>query len=304
MGNCLVTKLKAVVDNDNLVPLGALKFLVVSQGSPSQITQLFAILGGEVQVPESYPMTDSTHIANGNYSIIVDDKYDVTSIKCGDSAALVGGIDTLKSVTSLTYLAYMNDTENAALKARKFGDIASLANLTGLTRIQMPHTSVSGDIASLSVLTSLTYINLGNTLVKGDIANLASLTALTSISLSVTKVSGNIAALAVLTLCNTFSISATNIGGSIEEFVSASIESGKNTGSIILYTTRTNITFGGNNRPSSYLSWDDNGHILCGNSTTLAASTILYVSGYTDSEIATNKAAGGIWEGKRVVKVD
>merc|ERR1711870_127690 len=73
------------------------------------------------------------------------------------------------------------------------GEIASLANLTTLSKLYLSQTRVSGDVAPLALLTSLTVLDLHGTQVSGDVAPLAALTALSELNITETNVSGDTA---------------------------------------------------------------------------------------------------------------
>ena len=168
MGNCLKTQLKEVVNNDNLVTLNTLRFLVKQLSNPTNNTQTFRIVGSPIEVPESYPMTDSEHLANGNYDVTLSNKYDITQITCADAAALKGSIAEFKYITGLQRLIYINNSNNETLVNRKYGDLSDLSALTNLVALFLSNTAVSGDISNLGAMKKCKNISLPSS-VSGSI---------------------------------------------------------------------------------------------------------------------------------------
>lgn len=85
------------------------------------------------------------------------------------SENVIGDIDSLKNLTSLTALN-MENLKNVN------GDIDSLKNLSSLKALVMCDSNVTGDIASLKALTSLETLRTTN--LRGDVSALKPLTSL------------------------------------------------------------------------------------------------------------------------------
>lgn len=158
-------------------------------------------------------------------------------------------------------------------------DIENIQFCLGIKKLLFYATAnVIGDITSLYDK-NLTEYNFSNTKINGDVANLAKST------------SG-------------VNIKNTQVTGTIESFVARKVELGYDSGSTLFDLAGANITFAGNSYGGAYLAWESATKIALYSGYSVAESNIVRVSGYTDEEIATNKAAGGIWEGKTVWKVD
>lgn len=80
MGNCLVTKLKGTVDNNNLHYLGELRVKCLEHENPNAITTFISVSGTDVSLKLlSGTYTDKTHIPSGSTGIFTP-IYNVTAI--------------------------------------------------------------------------------------------------------------------------------------------------------------------------------------------------------------------------------
>ncbi|MDY5808040.1 MAG: hypothetical protein SPM04_10920 [Lachnospira sp.] len=102
------------------------------------------------------------------------------------SENVIGNIDSLKNLTSLTAL-HISNLKNVN------GDIDSLKNLSSLRILQMSGSNLTGDIASLKALTSLETLMTSN--LRGDISALKPLTSLKTLWLKNGSFYGDCAAL-------------------------------------------------------------------------------------------------------------
>lgn len=157
------------------------------------------------------------YVSNGDFYISIPDKYSLTVLslfaeEVGSDASVknktvyldqieystlltilrissenvIGDIDSLKNLTSLTALN-MSNLKNVN------GDIDSLKNLSSLRILQMFGSNLTGDIASLKALTSLE--TLMSSSLKGDVSALKPLTSLKTLWLKNGSFYGDCAAL-------------------------------------------------------------------------------------------------------------
>lgn len=155
--NCLVTKLKGVVNNPNLPKLGILPISVYAEGSPSQASRSIRIevkdtsAGSTLKAVGGYfassysgtynlteVSTDNTHVAvvfseNKDFEVEVSNKYDIKTI--------VYGLGTGFKLSDIGF--YANNIESiqnsAEGNAHVTGDIADLGICTKLTLFRNPY---------------------------------------------------------------------------------------------------------------------------------------------------------------------
>ena len=214
MGKCLITKLNGSVQNDSLLRIGEFCIEVSKVESPTADSQKFSVLNTkdcQLRIIGDGYFTNETlsenkgkvmdiaantetlvYYSNGDYEIVVSEKYSLSSIGIFLSTAwkafngkLSFDIESLKYSPNIIRLLLSN--------TQVTGDIAVFGKLTGLQTVFLSNTQVTGDIAVLGKLTGLYNLELSNTQVTGDIAVLGKLTGLTDIpNISDTKVTGDI----------------------------------------------------------------------------------------------------------------
>ena len=214
MGKCLITKLNGSVQNDSLLRIGEFCIEVSKVESPTADSQKFSVLNtkdSQLRIIGDGYFTNGTlsenkgkvmdiaantetlvYYSNGDYEIVVSEKYSLSSIGIFLSTSwkafngkLSFDIESLKYSPNIIRLLLSN--------TQVTGDIAVFGKLTGLQTVFLSNTQVTGDIAVLGKLTGLQNVLLNNTQVTGDIAVLGKLTGLTDIpNVSGTKVTGDI----------------------------------------------------------------------------------------------------------------
>ena len=105
-----------------------------------------------------------------------------------DIKNVTGNISSLSELTNLTTL----DIPNTSI----IGNISNISNLVNLTTLVFTNTSITGDISNLSNLVNLTTLGINNTSIIGDIKTLVKLTQLTELNASNCALSGTIESLA------------------------------------------------------------------------------------------------------------
>lgn len=241
--NCLVTKLKAVVNNSNLKKLGVLdiygtgnadigfkasspitvKCISGSMYSDSARTQ--AITEKEIPVSAN---TVYVYITNGTH-IEVSNKY------------------------AITFVFMTPATEKLNVEDFKYS--------AGITRLTVPQ--IKGKLSDLSVLTSCTILELVgssaeyNTDLEGVASDIAGLTGLTKINLvRALKVIGSFESLGKCIALTEIKIAETHIAGTVEAFVARQRGAGRTTASNIAISL-ADTTFNGTSvtHSNTTLSW-------------------------------------------------
>jgi hypothetical protein len=214
MGKCLITKLNGSVQNDSLLRIGEFCIKVSKVESPTADSQKFSVKNAkdtQLRIIGDGYFTNETlsenkgkvmdiaanteslvYYSNGDYEIVVSEKYSLYSIGIFLSTAwkdfkgkLSFDIESLKYSPNILRVMLSN--------TQVTGDIAVFGKLTGLVSIFLSNTQVTGDISVLGKLTRLTKLELSNTQVTGDIAVLGKLTGLGYIpNIAYTKVTGDI----------------------------------------------------------------------------------------------------------------
>ena len=233
MNNCLVTTLKAAVNDNSLLRMGEMRIKISSIESPNRDTQSIT-LGFDKRVDleiigEGYftdatlsanngkKMTASTgqnaiYFSNGNYEIAILDKYSLNYLQTSsrnDKFYPNKAID----LKNLKYLEHLTTVISGANNLS--GDISALSGLTNLTSLSIVNSNLLGDISALSGLTSLTTLNIGADNLSGDISVLSSMTSLTYLNLAVNNLSGDISVLSSMTSLKTLSMNNNKLSGDI-----------------------------------------------------------------------------------------
>ena len=244
--NCLVTKLKANVNDNSLLKVGEMRLeagtftetygkrinftsypqvIETLDGSASLTTDKNLLTGftNKITLNQNYQIF---YTKNQDVVIAVPNKYDVKGVYCTDTIINLDNLKYSPSLESLENLFCKGSLESikgkpirylAGLKFEKEQDIINLSGLTNLTTIDMnSNPNISGNIAALSGLTALTALGLSNTSVSGNISALSGLTALTTLGMSITSISGDISAISGLTELTTINIGTTTVSGDIQ----------------------------------------------------------------------------------------
>lgn len=210
MGNCLVTKLKGVVNNDSLLKMGEAKMHVTSTNgnylemaikagkgsavfnfSYSVQTRLNGVDQGVVSsitVPENsvllfYPT------ANTKLTVSIENKYALNRLDTSDAVPVIEFEGF--AYTDMTFIQFRRGY-SIGLKANEIanpdltwirasgveGDIESFAGCTNLTDLELsgvdggPTYVLYGNVESLAPLTGLNVVSFGRSRVNGDLATL------------------------------------------------------------------------------------------------------------------------------------
>lgn len=231
--NCLVKKLKAVVDNDNLEKFGRFTIEIVNPGSASD----YALLNG-TGIKTTYKDTSDNIIWEDRTGAVtagqltsagtleVINKWELTFIDCYYVNGVKFNTDVLKTCTKLVYILLTNS--NVSFNLSDFKDLTALTTLKLITR-----GTKKGSINDLAALVNLKTIEFGSNFwnINGNISVFANMPNLTNLDIQQSKVNGDIADLASNIFLTTLNIQQTNhISGTLESFANgqaANRESGQ-----------------------------------------------------------------------------
>lgn len=194
MGNCLVTKLKSVVDNNNLLHLGEMRIGFPKYTNTSGKARSITIKPSSaitLSIVGSGYFTDATLSQNkgttASLEALVDNQLyisnDVVEVSVPDKYNLLHVFISCNSLFDLYTLKYSKSLESLDLYSdSSVGDIASLNKITSLINLTIIGSKgIYGDISSLKNLTSLNNLYIDNcNKITGDCASLEHLTSLRS----------------------------------------------------------------------------------------------------------------------------
>lgn len=236
---CLITKLKGVVDDSSLLKLGELRIKKTKVSEWNGRTQSFVISASEnmdISIVGDGYFTDETgaenkgktlsvvpginsnvYFSNGDFYISIPNKYAITRF-------------------NFTSAPSSDPTDNDALKSKSFD--ASLLNYTqGLAYLSAVNTGLYGDASNwnfpllenlylssditsstkaLGKSKSIVDLNIGDcSNISGDISEFSDLSLMVNLAADNTALEGNISALSNLTDLKSISLSKTNVYGDL-----------------------------------------------------------------------------------------
>lgn len=186
MGNCLITKLKAAVDNGDLKKLGVLTLSIKSLSSADYTnnpnsTYFTLIVNDAVEVKvvgdgyigissgdrthESLQLSAGTtniYLSNANFKVEISNKYAITTITCSGSFSCPSmvGLD----ITELDYVTGLTALTNSYNNAKVYGDISALVKASPLATLRLDNSNITGDVTNVSAAVT----GLGGTKIYGD----------------------------------------------------------------------------------------------------------------------------------------
>lgn len=282
MDNCLISKLKATVDNDNLTKYGCFRikrrasenyeaanarltfraaeaFTITAKGSGFMADSAENLSDPEMCYTEKEASADTATIiffSNGDYEIEISAKYSVINITASNSSydsLFELNIDDFKYDSNIGIL----DFESPNIKAT--GDLSSLAgksvtklNIANALATDNQNSNITGDI---SVLSSATEIILpGQSGVYGSINSLNS--NLNYLLITGSNCEGTASQLGRYTSLTRLFIGKTRITGSVEDLVASFVQNGRTSFSgagFFCYGILSKLSFGGIiQEPSGY----------------------------------------------------
>ena len=241
--NCLVTKLKATVNNSNLEKLGVLD--IFGTGN--------ADIGFKGSSPITVKCVSGTMYSDQARTQAITEKVIPVSANTTYLYIADGTHIEVSSKYNITFFFATPATEMISTEDFKYS--------TGITRLTVPQ--IKGKLSDLSGLTSCTTLELVGTSapynfeVEGDISDIAGLTALTKINLMrAQKVIGSFESLGKCIALKDIQLAETRIGGTVEAFVARQRGAGRTTASNIAISL-ADTTFNGSSvtHSNTTLSW-------------------------------------------------
>lgn len=311
MGNCLVTKLKESVNNDNLSKLGELKFSVTKGNITNPNQQELRLStndkihvrvngngGFAKSVAElSTPLTDldiyntdgevTLYFINDDYNVFISNKESIVNLKMMTVTTILSvnsnefagatSLETLfaNMVGDIKYLKYSSSLADVRLplQGSTYGNLFEALNPSGATLalFNSPENSYTGDVSESNLTRIETFVFDGSKIV-GDIANLPPMNYLAVLSIN------------------------SDISGTVESFV-AKQKQGRATltNPISMSSLLNTISFGGNKYQENYaqyLLWDDHKIVVYAGSSDYTLAPRIYAKDATAQEIEAWQAAG------------
>lgn len=241
--NCLVTKLKATVDNSNLKKLGVLD--IYGTGN--------ADIGFKGSSPITVKCVSGTMYSDSGRTQAITEKVIPVSTNSSYVYIVNGTHIEVSSKYDITFFYATPTTEMINTEDFKYS--------TGITRLTVPQ--IKGNLSNLSGLTSCTALELVsssapyNFALEGTAADIAGLTALTKINLvRAQHVIGSFESLGKCIALTDIKLAESNIAGTVEAFVARQRGAGRTTASNIAISL-ANTTFNGSSvtHGNTTLSW-------------------------------------------------
>ena len=295
--NCLVTKLKGTINNDNLPKLGYLKIYVGSSGTIHAIqtnTTVRPTVGKNVYVTIIDDHITITGAENG--ATMIDSKHGIFT-NAYNSRLLINGAEYSEWINIEVKMKYDFNTIRGAgiYDLSEFKHCSSLRFLIfnpGYGREQGVPNDISGNIEDLAHITTLeTYTVEYMPHIYGSINKLGPLVNLTTFNFAMSELKPN------------------NVTGSFDGFVAAQKENGRTTCTGINITHAANFKLPMGNVKTFWddptgtltaiLKWDGDKIDMF-----MDEKKRAFVMGYTQSEIDAMTAIGGVYEGYIVTKCD
>ena len=183
--NCLVTKLKGVVDNPNIPILGELRIEFLAVESPTKYSQ---------EVTLEFTENTEVHVLNGTF-------VDENLVDTGDTSKTVktqnilyvsnGSTLCISNKYAIKVLnIYGDDNRN------KFFNLSDLSYSTALTTLDVMNTSVVGDLSDIENLVNVRSLNISRSSITGNISSLRKFANLLYFLCYYTNISGDVESLA------------------------------------------------------------------------------------------------------------
>lgn len=296
MNNCLVTKLKASVNNEDLSKLNVLTIKTKASDSPTTATQWFDIAASEngpisINSPSvglyksgisgelhSYPLiipanlNISSYFENKDGIIEVTGKYNINNIRLGDNASV--RIKEIYGIPGTITSLILRNVEEGVIDVAK---LKNALNIGGLTTIEVPLNANIINKLNKNTLSEFTRIGSifdgTSMLFEGGLVldDLANVTTLKAIIVHFTK-EGNLSSLAKLTnLTRIYLFDTAQHKGDIMDFINPWIQAGRTSGKIqtAWIDSQHNITLNGQpitypegvKYDSIYLNWTSDGTV-------------------------------------------
>lgn len=306
--NCLITRLKAVVNDSSLEILGQQKIYVSEQSgkpSPSLILKTndnvelectdSLVLGGQ-QVLTLAPNIEHQLGVKGSGYLLFKDKYSIVKIN-NYNADIVTDLAQITSMMSLSIFDIVGETI--------YGDVAKFLNSNiAITELCLESALVFGNLSEVNTdfFDKCQNFRINSPSVECNISQFANNKALTKFRVNdAFGVTGDIALLPNKQSITSFNIYGSGIYGSLESYISSAISSGKSSATDFSMTgVIDQLTFGGVKQTQKgrfsapcFVTWDSNGKIIIKSGEySMSDCTHIYCKNATSAEISAWQSAG------------
>ena len=230
---CVVTKLREKINNENIVPLGCIKIHLESSSNTLTVGANSTGVIGKIITP-NVTFTNSVfsglteqEFPNGSYrtasvsgecDIILSKTTSITRLELGGGGGVAFGkanIDALYGNSAMTMLTIQ----------RASGNIKSLSSMASLLSVFMVSDGIGiyGDIANFPISTSLYSLIINGAInVSGDLSFVSGLSKLVDINIYGASITGDISAFSSLANLRDIDLGRTLVSGSISVFAGKS----------------------------------------------------------------------------------
>ena len=212
MEKCLVTKLKGVIDNAELLKIGEMRIKVGK--APSHPNDAQGIKVG-FNTPTVLEIVGDGYFTNKEMSLNNGKKITVNPQFDGQLVYVSQACTVSISNKYALNLLYSWEKGTDPYNEDVVFDIADIAFSNMLESLSVCFTNVYGDIAAVKKMKNLKMVDFRNSLVYGDIANLKDLVGLTSAAFEGERITGDIASLNNCLKLSSLHISKSSITGDI-----------------------------------------------------------------------------------------
>lgn len=287
---CLVTRLKAAIQNDDLPLFDTVRLNAVTKTSTARTSNFRLGITIESDSEVTVRVDGDGYFAN-TFAELSDETKRMTSVKISSTTKNL----YFKNGTYNVYLQEAHNLRSINIEGySSSGDgslfhlnLAELVNAPGLTMLRASQSTTYGSISYLPSTINDLMVNKSYGEITGDITAIANKCILSNrLWIEGTGISGSIEGLV-----------AGQVSQGVEEYTSYKYDGG-NLSSTLLAKT---LTIGGISPVVniSYVSWSGNNRIICADNVELNSATTIYAKGATSSEISAWEAAG-----KTVVVID
>ena len=275
MGNCLVTKLGAVVNNDALLPLGKIRMTFAISAANTDVLMpalkvneatILTITGNatwkadqshityidetykQIKLQANHTYTSAIrattgNVSSGSFTVDIENKYALTTFSSNGN----GGPWDLEIFEYSTDLTTLGGTAQTDLG----GNIIYLSGLTALENILVSASSVTdalqGDISVFANMPDLKVVTLQrNSALYGDISAFSAATDLEDLNFRYcTKIYGNIETLGSLTSLEYLRLQNTHASGNLNTLLDDLHTAGKESGTLTVICPGSDIDYTG-----------------------------------------------------------
>lgn len=261
--NCLVTKLKSVVNNDNLRKVGCIKMHVIV-GANASISRLggetspycsveiigdghfSSTSGGSDNIGTKRVSDTSLYPSAGEYDIEISNKYALTTLVM--SSITVVSVDTSDfDYTNLRLLANFKTRKGVSFNELPDGIFNSTL---GSLNFDDGQNYAALDVMKLMNNTIMTYFKYSSDTAElaslyGDISGLGGKPSMTFLGIKYqNKITGNISSLGSNVALTRIECYRSGVGGAIEDLATAQVAAGRTSGSLAVFYSAP-VTYNG-----------------------------------------------------------